>query len=236
LDNLTNIIEAALFASGNSISIKFLAEKLDVSTKAVEKSLQELSEKYTGECGIYLLNFNGKAQFATNPTYKDEVSLILSSIKEKEFTKTILECAAIVAYKQPITRGELEEIRRVNSDYAIRTLLDLGMIAPCGRKDAIGHPVLYGTTDKFLKRFKISELGDLPDYESLMSQIAQLGETSESSYLYSREEYHPEEETAAASAGGTELPAEGVENDEAVEVIEVVEPEEGGGEDGDPVE
>jgi segregation and condensation protein B len=224
---LTNIIEAALFASGNSISIKFLAEKLNVTTKAVEKSLRELGEKYTGECGIYLLNFNGKAQLATNPTYKDEVSLILSSIKEKEFTKTILECAAIIAYKQPITRGELEEIRRVNSDYAIRTLLDLEMIAPCGRKDAIGHPVLYGTTDKFLKRFKISELGDLPDYESLMGQIAQLGESSESSYLYSREEYRDEEETAVTATAEEKERSASTEKSEKDDVPDFLKDEEG---------
>lgn len=227
MDNLTNIIEAALFASGNSISIKFLAEKLNVTTKAVEKSLRELGEKYTGECGIYLLNFNGKAQLATNPTYKDEVSLILSSIKEKEFTKTILECAAIIAYKQPITRGELEEIRRVNSDYAIRTLLDLEMIAPCGRKDAIGHPVLYGTTDKFLKRFKISELGDLPDYESLMGQIAQLGESSESSYLYSREEYRDEEETAVTATAEEKERSASTEKSEKDDVPDFLKDEEG---------
>lgn len=192
MEHLTNIIEGALFAAGNSVSIKFLAEKLNISVKEVEKSIDVLAKKYDGECGIHLLKFDGKAQLATNPEYKEEISLILNSIKEKEFTKTILECAAIIAYKQPITRAELDDIRRVNSDYAVRTLLELNMIEPCGRKDTLGHPVLYGTTDTFLKRFKISELGQLPDYSTLMEQISKLGDTASesdsSSYLYSRED------------------------------------------------
>ena len=199
MEKLTNIIEAILFASGNAVPVKLLSEKLAVSEREIVKSLKELESRYSGDSGIVLLNFNGKVQFATNPQYKEEVSLVLSSIKEKEFTKTILECAAIIAYKQPITRGELEEIRRVNSDYAVRTLLELGMIAPCGRKDAIGHPVLYGTTDVFLKRFKIENIGALPDYDELMDQISRLSENSSSESdasadLYTKDEYKPEDD------------------------------------------
>lgn len=199
MEKLTNIIEAILFASGNAVPVKLLSEKLAVSEREIVKSLKELESRYSGDSGIVLLNFNGKVQLATNPQYKEEVSLVLSSIKEKEFTKTILECAAIIAYKQPITRGELEEIRRVNSDYAVRTLLELGMIAPCGRKDAIGHPVLYGTTDVFLKRFKIENIGALPDYDELMDQISRLSENSSSDSgasadLYTKDEYKPEDD------------------------------------------
>lgn len=191
MDKLTNIIEAVLFASGNSVSLSLLAEKLEVPLAQVKKSVEELKEKYANDCGIHLLNFNGKAQLASNPEYKDSVANVLNSIKEKEFTKTILECAAIIAYKQPITKGELEEIRRVNSDYAVKTLLDLKMIEPCGRKDAIGKPILYITTDNFLKRFKISSLDELPDYDLLMSQIATLSESAEeSAYLYTKDTYN----------------------------------------------
>lgn len=201
MEKLTNIIEAVLFASGNSVPVKMLAEKLGASEKAVNKSIDVLKEKYAGDCGIYILTFNGKVQLATNPNYKEEVALVLNSIKEKEFTKTILECAAIIAYKQPITRGELEEIRRVNSDYAVRTLLDLNMIAPCGRKDTLGRPMMYATTDTFLKRFKIADLGELPDYGDLMNQIAKLGEASDdSSYLYAREDSFDESDQPSAQA------------------------------------
>lgn len=184
MDKLTNIIESILFASGNSVPLALLSEKLGVSTAKVKESIEELKAKYAGERGIHLLTFNNKAQFATNPAYKEEVASVLNSIKEKEFTKTILETAAIIAYKQPITKGELEEIRRVNSDYAVKTLLELKMIEPCGRKDAIGKPILYATTDNFLKRFKIDSLDELPDYETLMASIAELDEKSQESYLY----------------------------------------------------
>lgn len=198
MEKLTNIIEAVLFASGNSISLALLAEKLEVSAAQVKKSVEELKVKYANESGIHLLTFNGKIQFATNPAYKDEVASVLNSIKEKEFTKTILESAAIIAYKQPITKGELEEIRRVNSDYAVKTLLELKMIEPCGRKDAIGKPILYITTDNFLKRFNISSLEELPDYEDLMAHIAELSDNvEESAYLYRKDVYEEGEGTFA---------------------------------------
>ena len=119
----------------------------------------------------------------------------MTPIKEKEFTKTILECAALIAYKQPITKPELEEIRQVSCDYAIHTLLELEMIVPCGRKDAVGKPILYATTDNFLKRFKLNSIDELPDYDELMKQIAELNSSllaedeEDANYLYKRDEY-----------------------------------------------
>ena len=118
--------------------------------------MAELKEKYGPERGIQLLTFNGKVQFASNPAYKQQISDVLTPIKEKEFTKTILECAAIIAYKQPVTKGDLEDIRQVNCDYAVHTLLELEMIEPCGRRDAVGKPILYTTPDNFLKRFRLN--------------------------------------------------------------------------------
>ena len=106
-----------------------------------------------------------------------------------------MECAAIIAYKQPITKPELEDIRRVNCDYAIKMLLDLQMIEPCGRKDAVGKPILYCTNDNFLKRFKLNSIAELPDYDELMAQIAELNNTllaedeEDANYLYKKDEY-----------------------------------------------
>lgn len=191
MQNLTSIIEAILFASGNAVPLSLVAEKLNVTKQEIDCAIEELKEKYNDEGGQILLLFNGKAQFSTNPLFKDSVSAVLNQIKEKELTKAILECAAIIAYKQPITRTELEVIRGVSSDYAIRTLLELQMIEPVGRKDAVGKPVLYGTTDTFLKRFKLNSLSDLPDYDDLMQSL-KLSDDDES-YLYAKEEYVPEE-------------------------------------------
>ncbi|MDE5943067.1 MAG: SMC-Scp complex subunit ScpB, partial [Clostridia bacterium] len=156
MNNLTNIIEAIVFASGEAVPVKYIVEKLGCTGKEVNACVAELKEKYNEDSGIQLLTFNGKLQFASNPKYKQPVSDVITPIKEKEFTKTILECAAIIAYKQPITKPELEEIRQVSCDYAIHTLLELEMIVPCGRKDAVGKPILYATTDNFLKRFKLN--------------------------------------------------------------------------------
>ena len=198
--------------------------------------IDELKKKYSEESGIQLLTFNGKIQFATNPAYKQQISSVLQPIKEKEFTKTILECAALIAYKQPVTKGELEEIRQVSCDYAIHTLLDLDMIVPCGRKDAVGKPILYATTDNFLKRFKLNSIDELPDYDELMAQIAELNasilDEEDSNYLYHKDEYSEESDPEAqakkveekaepkVTADGYELPdhLEGEEGDDIIEI------------------
>ena len=196
MEKLTNIIEAILFASGDAVPIDLLREKLDITKREADEAIRQLERKYTGDCGIRLLHFNHKLQFATNPEYKENVSLVLTPIREKEFTRTILECAAIIAYKQPITRSELESIRGINSDYAITTLLSLEMIEPCGRKDSPGRPVQYATTDNFLKRFKLKSLAELPDYEELMRRISELNatDTGTSNYLYEKDVYNPDED------------------------------------------
>ena len=174
MEKLTNIIEAILFAAGDAVPIDLLREKLDITKRDMDTAIRQLEKKYTGDFGIRLLHFNHKLQFATNPEYKDVISLVLMPIREKEFTRTILECAAIIAYKQPITRSELEAIRGISSDYAVTTLLSLDMIEPCGRKDSPGRPTLYATTDNFLKRFKLKSLKELPDYNELMERISAL--------------------------------------------------------------
>lgn len=232
MENLTNIIEAIVFASGEAVPVKFIIEKLDCSLKEVNASISELKEKYSEESGIHLLTFNGKLQFATNPKYKNPVSDVITPIKEKEFTKTILECAALIAYKQPITKPELEEIRQVSCDYAIHTLLELEMIVPCGRKDAVGKPILYATTDNFLKRFKLNSIEELPDYDELMAQIAELNSSilsedeEDANYLYHRDEYveedstneqHPET-TAKTTEDGYEIPDFISEDDDIIKI------------------
>lgn len=198
MKNLTNIIEGIAFASGEAVPVKYIVEKLGCSVAEVNAAISQLKEKYTEESGIHLLTFNGKIQFASNPAYKQEISDVLAKIKEKELTKTILECIALIAYKQPVTKGELEELRGVNCDYAVHTLLELGMIEPCGRKDAIGKPILYATTDVFLKRFGLNSIDELPDYDDLMAQIAELNDTilkdDDANYLYKKDEYTGEED------------------------------------------
>lgn len=234
MNNLTNIIEAIIFASGEAVPVKFIVEKLGCSVKDVNKCVDELKEKYNENSGIQILVFNGKLQFASNPKYKQQISEVLIPIKEKEFTKTILECAAIIAYKQPITKPELEDIRQVSCDYAIHTLLELEMIVACGRKDAVGKPIMYATTDNFLKRFKLNSIDELPDYDELMAQIAELNnnmlaDEDDENYLYKKDVYveeqaekkeqeKPEEKPVKVDEDGFEIPDFIAEDDEVIKI------------------
>ncbi len=211
MELLTNTIEAILFAAGNGVPVADIADKLNVTEGEVRKALKALKEKYGEDGGIQLLEFNKKAQLASNPKYKEGISAVLNPIREKELTRTILETVAIIAYKQPITRTEIEQLRGLNSDYAVNALLELKLIYPCGRKDAVGRPVLFATTDEFLKRFKLSSLEELPDYDALMAAISHSDEDRDT-YLYARDELPPEEGDAppqAEAQEGAQEPAEG---------------------------
>ena len=193
LERLTSIIESVVFLSGTPVAIKDIAEKLEVTEGMIKDAVEKLQQKYNKESGLQLMTFNKKLQFSTNPEYAEEVSGVLNPIKEKELSRSLLEVAAIIAYKQPVTRIDLEDIRG-NSEYAIQKLLELKMIEPVGRKDAVGRPVLFGTTDEFLKRFEIPDLDALPDYEELLNKIKEIhGESDDGEYLYKKPELADDE-------------------------------------------
>lgn len=174
MSQLSKIIESILFVSGKAVEESFIREKLEITGKQYSQALDELLKQYSGDSGIHLLRFNKKIQFASNPNYAKQVEAVLNPIKERELTNAMLETLAIVAYKQPITRIEIEEIRSVDCTYAVQNLMRLGMIEVVGRKDTIGKPLLFGTTDDFLKRFSISEIQDLPDYETLLEKLQEI--------------------------------------------------------------
>ncbi len=170
---LTDIIEAIIFASGKGISKRALVNGLrDYNAKDIEKALEELEKRYSGEeRGVRLIRFNDSYQFETNPAYGGTLSDILMETKERELSKTLLQVLAIIAYKQPVTRLEIEDLRGVGSDYVLGMLTKLGLIDVVGRKETLGRPLLYGTTDEFLKKFGLHSLEDLPDYDELMRLI-----------------------------------------------------------------
>lgn len=171
MENLKDIVLSVLFVAGDGIEKSFIAEKLNVSMKDVEKVVQELNNEFAGEKGIHVIEFKNKVQLASNPSYANYISEVLNPIREKSLTRAALETLAIIAYKQPITKIDIEDIRGVSSDYAIQILLDQNMIEVVGRKDAVGKPLLFGTTENFLKRFNIKDVSDLPDYEELLERI-----------------------------------------------------------------
>lgn len=191
METLASIIESILFVSGNEVAISDISDKLGVSYEEVLLTARELQNKYDLETsGINLLIFNNKLQFCSNPANGLSVETVLNPIKERELSKSMLETAAIIAYKQPVTRTELDQIRGVNSDYALQSLMKLEVVEVVGRKDAIGKPLLYGTTDKFLKRFQISSLDELPDINELMKKIRLMnGGDGDDNYLFRKDVY-----------------------------------------------
>ena len=174
MSRLSNILQSVLFLSGKAVEESFVKEKLQLSAKEMKDAVAELQAQFSGENGIHLLRFNGKLQFATNPQYAKEVEAVLNPIKEKELTNAMLETLAIVAYKQPVTRLEIEEIRAVDCTYSVQNLTRLGLIEAVGRKETIGKPLLFATTDEFLKRFSIGDVSELPDYETLLEKLKEI--------------------------------------------------------------
>ena len=206
IEKLDNVLESLLFLSGDALKTDDIAASLELQKSEIKKSVRRLKDKYGGKCGIQLLEFNGKLLFGTNPDYKEEVESVLNPIKERELSKATLETIAIIAYKQPVTKLEVETVRGVNCDYTMQTLLNLGMIEVVGLKDAIGHPKLYGTTDEFLRRFRLENINQLPDYESLLQSIEELEHRQiESDSLYNQFEIPAEEKPEFLAEGEGEL-------------------------------
>lgn len=195
--NLKDIVFSILFVAGEGIEKSFITEKLNITDKELEKALKELQEIYQSDNGIHLITYKNKVQLASNPAYADYISEVLNPIREKTLTRAALETLAIIAYKQPITKLEIEEIRGVNNaDYAVQILIDQNVIEVVGRKDAVGKPLLFGTTDNFLKRFNLQDLAELPDYEVLLERIKviETGEEEKSDSLYNEFKLPDEEE------------------------------------------
>lgn len=170
---LTDIIEALLFASGEGMRKEELYKGLanDFSRKEIDKALDDLRKQYSENRGIHLILTDKIYRFQSNPAYGDILADMLLETRERELSKTLLQVLAIVAYKQPVTRAEIEDLRGVGSDYVIAMLLKLNLIEAVGRKETVGRPVLYGTTLEFLRKFGLEDLSELPDYDDLMRKI-----------------------------------------------------------------
>ena len=193
--NLDEVILSILFVAGDGIDISFMAEKLAVENGEINDAIKRLQKRFSGNSGIHLIKYNGKIQLSSNPDNATYIETVLNPIRERALTKATLETLAIIAYKQPVTRLEVEEVRCVNSDYTIQNLLDHNLIEVVGKKDAVGKPLLFGTTDEFLKRFGLSDLSELPNNEELMDRIRTIyDDQTNTESLYREYELPPEEE------------------------------------------
>lgn len=179
---IAKIIEAVLFVAGDGVDRDEFKRIYDLSDKELNKCIDILKERYNENTGVNIINYKNKLQLCSNPELADAVAEILNPIRERSLTKSALETIAIIAYKQPITRTEIEQIRGVNCDYAIQLLQSNNLIEVVGRKDAVGKPLLFGTTENFLKRFELENLEALPNYKELLDRIRVIHSEGDSLY------------------------------------------------------
>jgi len=168
-DEIRSIIEAIMFAYSEPISIKELNNAIneELSSKEIEIMLNSLIQEYKeNNRGIQIIKLQDKYQMCTNKEYSEFVKNILEPKRKKTLSQATLETLTIIAYKQPITKVEIEEIRGVKSDKVIQTLLENELIYEAGRLDKIGKPIIYKTTNEFLKLLNIEKLEDLPPIEN----------------------------------------------------------------------
>ena len=161
--NLKGRIEAILFVAGEAVSVKELARALQAEEKAVKAELNAIRDEYDyDQRGFLLKRFGDKVQLATRPLYAQDVLRLLQPVQQQSLSQAAMETLAVVAYKQPVTRAEVEQVRGVKCDYSLQSLINKGLIKETGRKDTIGRPILFGTTDEFLSHFGLEGLESLP--------------------------------------------------------------------------
>ncbi len=192
-ERLAQVIEGILFVSGEAVSEADIISKLEISEDELNDAVETLEFKYNEPSGIILKKFNKKLQLSTNPSYVEDISLVLNPIRERALSKATIETLSIICYKQPITRLEIEEIRGVSCDYAVSVLMEHKLIEIVGKKDVVGKPVMFGTTDEFLKRFNLSSINDLPDKESLLERIKTIRGADRDQSLYRQFDVSDEE-------------------------------------------
>lgn len=153
-------LECLLLASGGPVPVRRLADALGVSEAEAERLLEELARSYEGR-GLMVQQVAGGYQLCTRPEYAEFVTRLVSAQAEP-LSRATLETLAVVAYRQPVTRAEVEAVRGARSDHHLRKLLERNLIREVGRRPGPGSPILYGTTDLFLRHFGLRDLKDLP--------------------------------------------------------------------------
>ena len=171
LKNIEGAIEAILFAAGYPVKYTKIAEVLGLDLRNTKTLIEHMSSEYNSERskrGIYLLTFEDTCQLCTKEPYAPYIREALGIKRGGNLSASSMEVLAVVAYNQPVTRTFVDKVRGVDSSYAVNSLIDKGLIEACGRLDAPGRPMLYATTDKFLRVFGLSSLSELPATEIML--------------------------------------------------------------------
>lgn len=175
IKNPSAAIEAIMFAAGYPMKYEKLADVLSITPSEVKRYVSELAEKYNSdEHGIMILMFPETCQFCTKEQYAELIREGLGIKRGGNLSNSSMEVLAIVAYNQPVTRSFVDLVRGVDSNYAVNSLVDKGLIECSGRLDAPGRPMLYSTTDKFLRVFGLNSIDELPEMELLRASDEQM--------------------------------------------------------------
>ncbi|OJJ18270.1 SMC-Scp complex subunit ScpB [marine bacterium AO1-C] len=191
---LQNHVEALIFCASEPISIEelqsCLSEMFGTSVQEVDivQAIDVLTEKYEeSNFAFQICQMSDGYQFLTKPEFQPSIAVLLKQKSKKRLSKAALETLAIVAYKQPVTKGQLEQIRGVNCDYTIQKLLEKELVAIKGKADTPGRPILYGTSKKFMEYFGINSLSDLPLPKDLKVDEGALTDTSNDNNIVTQE-------------------------------------------------
>ena len=178
LGERVGIVEAILFVTGNAVEKKDICRAMEISEAELEETLDALESGYDFERrGLRLLRFGAHVQLATRPDYAPYVEKLLQPVQKQSLSPAVMETLAVIAYRQPVTKAEIEQIRGVKCDYSVQSLVAKGLIEEVGRKEALGRPILYGTTDAFLRHFCLTSLSELPeiDFSALAAKLEAAG-------------------------------------------------------------
>lgn len=171
------IIEALLFVSGEPLKVKDMCSIIQCDEDYLKQTLDEMMLEYEyDKRGIKLININDSYQLVTKPLYSDYVQKLLRVNSRQSLSQASLETLAIIAYRQPITRVDIDEIRGVKSDRAVSTLAERNLIREAGRKNVAGRPILYEVTDEFFRYFGIKNIKDMPFLDDLLKKYEDINE------------------------------------------------------------
>ncbi len=183
------VLEAILFTMGESIELSRLAATLELDKQDVKEILEEMQNDYEqNDRGISLIWLEESVQLSTKPSMYEYLIKIAKTPRKMVLTDTVLETLSIIAYKQPVTRLEIETIRGVSCDHAINKLLDYELITELGRLDAPGRPLLFGTTEQFLRCFGVKSLDELPELSTIQVEEFKQQAEAEAGLLQSQTE------------------------------------------------
>lgn len=167
IQKMEAIIEAILFAMGDSVDTAHLAKAIEQDEETTRKLVRNMMDKYqAADRGVKIMELEDAFQMCTKPEMYEALITVAKQPRKQALTDVLLETLSIVAYKQPITRIEIEKIRGVKSDHAVNKLVEYGLVEELGRLDAPGRPLLFGTTEEFLRRFGVQSLDELPSLNS----------------------------------------------------------------------